>query len=105
MIVKSHIITLPSDWHGSCVLYECGNIGFVSFNAYCENVLADGARYPLFTVNQYGFTKGTQGVLKNNGANTTTIFAYLYNGSFCFTPHGGYAEANNYISGTFIAFK
>ena len=103
--VKKHTITLPSDWTGSCILLESGSIGAIVFNAYCTNVLNDNSKYPLFSVSKYGFKYGTIGIFRNNGANTTTIFAYLSDGTFYFEPHGGSAEANNYVKGTLVMFK
>ena len=103
--VNTYSIQLPSDWIGVCTLYEYGNIGFISFNAYCTNQLNDNAIYGLFSLSSFNFNESAVGVFKNNGANTTTIFAYLENGVFYFSPHGGNAEPNNYIRGTLVVFK
>lgn len=103
--VNNYNISLPSDWIGVCTLYEYGNIGFISFNAYCTNQLNDNGTYGLFSLSSFNFNESAVGVFKNNGANTTTIFAYLENGIFYFNPHGGNAEPNNYIRGTLVVFK
>lgn len=103
--VNTYSIQLPSDWIGVCALYEYGNIGFISFNAYCTNQLNDGSEYGLFSLSSFNFNKSAVGIFKNNGANTTTIFAYLENGNFYLNPHGGSAEPNNYIRGTLVVFK
>ena len=103
--VNTYSIQLPSDWIGVCTLYEYGNIGFISFNAYCTNQLNDNGKYGLFSLSSFNFNKSAVGIFKNNGANTTTIFAYLENGIFYFNPHGGNAESNNYIRGTLVVFK
>ena len=86
-------------------MYEYGNIGAIIFNAYCTNTLTDGISFPLFSLNSHGFSKYSNAVFRNNGANTTTIFAYLENGNFYLNPHGGNAESNNYIRGTLVVFK
>lgn len=103
--VNTYVIELPSDWFGVCFLYEYGNIGAIIFNAYCTNTLTDGISFPLFSLNSHGFSKYSNAVFRNNGANTTTIFAYLENGNFYLNPHGGNAESNNYIRGTLVVFK
>ena len=103
--VNNYNIQLPSDWIGFCTLYEYGNIGFISFNAYCTNQLNDNGKYGLFSLTPFHFNKSAVGIFKNNGANTTTIFGYLENDIFYFNPHGGNAEPNNYIRGTLVVFK
>ena len=86
-------------------MYKYGNIGAIIFNAYCTNTLTDGGNYSLFSLDSYGFRKYSNAVFRNNGANTTTIFAYLENSTFYLNPHGGNAESNNYIRGTLVVFK
>ena len=105
MKVNTYSIQLPSDWIGVCTLYEYGNIGFISFNAYCTNQLNDNGKYGLFSLKSYNFNKSAIGIFKNLGANTTKLFSYLENSIFYLEPHGGNAESNNYIRGTLVVFK